>query len=131
MRLLFIFPVAVLDGLFYWWVFSGLTRTLLQLSARRQSAKLRLYKRFSYLLITSVIVSGLWACLQMFVIVRANLDEHWASLWVFDAGWHMLHFIILGTACYLWSPSKNNLTYACTDELPLDGIQEAGRAAIA
>ena len=44
-RLLFIAPVACLDALFYWWTFSGLTRTLSQLSTRRQSAKLLLYRQ--------------------------------------------------------------------------------------
>jgi len=116
-RLLFIAPVALLDGLFYWWTFSGLTRTLAQLSTRRQSAKLLLYRRFSYVLITSIGVSALWVCWQMVAIVIDNLDERWASLWIFDAFWHLLYFAILLAICYLWSPNKNNLQYAYMDEL--------------
>ncbi|KAL1514711.1 hypothetical protein AB1Y20_003798 [Prymnesium parvum] len=116
-RLIFIAPVALLDALFYWWTFSGLTRTLAQLSTRRQSAKLLLYQRFSYVLLTSIAISGLWVCWQMLAIVANDLDERWASLWIFDAFWHVLYFGILIAICWLWSPNKNNLQYAYMDEL--------------
>ena len=115
--MLFIAPVALLDALFYWWTFSGLTRTLAQLSTRRQSAKLQLYRRFSQVLIASIAISGLWVCWQMLAIVANDLDSRWASLWVFDAFWHLLYFAILLAICYLWSPNKNNLQYAYMDEL--------------
>jgi len=123
-RLLLIAPVAALDALFYWWTFSGLTRTLAQLSTRRQSAKLLLYRRFSYVLITSIVISGAWVLWQMVAIVTDNLDDRWATLWIFDAFWHVLHFGILLVIAYLWSPNKNNLQYAYMDELGQEEDQE-------
>jgi hypothetical protein len=116
-RLLLILPMALLDAFFYWWLFSGLTRTLQQLSSRRQSAKLLLYRRFSHVLLAAVVVSALWVCWQMAVIVSDSLDERWDKLWVFDAFWHVLYLAVLLAICYLWSPSKNNLQYAYMDEL--------------
>lgn len=65
LRLLFILPVAFLDATFYWWIFSGLSRTLLQLSQRKQSAKLTLYRRFSHVLILSIVLSAAWVTWQM------------------------------------------------------------------
>jgi len=120
LRLVFIFPVVALDATFYAWIFSGLTHTLSELSTRRQTAKLRLYQRFSYVLAVSIVVSGLWACFQMLVIVRDNLDEHWASLWVLDAGWHVLHLAILVAVCLLWAPGTASAQFAGMDELPPD-----------
>ena len=73
-RLLLILPMALLDAFFYWWLFSGLTRTLQQLSSRRQSAKLLLYRRFSHVLLAAVVVSALWVCWQMAVIVSDSLE---------------------------------------------------------
>ena len=99
------------------WVFSGLTRTLSQLSSRRQSAKLLLYRRFSHVLLVAVVVSGLWVGWQMLVIVSDSLDERWDKLWIFDAFWHVLYLAVLLAICFLWSPSKNNLQYAYMDEL--------------
>ena len=109
--------MALLDAFFYWWLFSGLARTLQQLSSRRQSAKLLLYRRFSHVLLAAVVASTLWVGWQMAVIVSASLDARWHQLWVFDAFWHVLYFMVLLAICYLWSPSKNNRQYAYMDEL--------------
>lgn len=116
-RLLFILPVALLDACFYWWIFSGLSRTLSQLSSRRQTAKLLLYKRFSKVLLGSVIVSALWVTYQMIVIMSDEQDERWDLLWVFDAFWYVLYFGILVAIAVLWSPNMNNMQYAYSDEL--------------
>ena len=94
-----------------------LSRTLAQLASRRQSAKLLLYRRFSHVLLAAVVVSALWVCWQMAVIVSDSLDERWDKLWVFDAFWHVLYLAVLLAICYLWSPSQNNLQYAYMDEL--------------
>eukprot|EP00967_Tisochrysis_lutea_P028126 scaffold32697_cov33-Tisochrysis_lutea.AAC.3 len=116
-RLLCILPVAGLDVLLYCWVFTGLTATLSQLTSRRQSAKLLLYRRFSMILLVSLVVSVLWICWQMATILSDTLDQRWATLWIFDAFWHLLYFGILMAFCFLWSPSKNNLQYAYMDEV--------------
>jgi len=124
LRLAFILPVAVLDAVFYWWLFSGLARTLSQLSSRRQSAKLQLYRRFSYILLASIALSGVWVTWQIAVIVSDTLDARWASLWMFDAFWHLLYLCILLATCYLWSPNKNNLQYAYMDEIGQEEEEE-------
>jgi len=117
LRLLCILPVALLDALLYCWVLTGLTATLSQLTSRRQSAKLLLYRRFSYVLLASVVVSVVWVCWQMATILSDSLDQRWATLWLFDAFWHVLYFVLLLAVCSLWSPSKNNLQYAYMDEV--------------
>ena len=109
-RLLFIMPVALLDVLFYWWTFSALMRTLSQLSGRRQSAKLLLYRRFASVLLIELAVAAIWAARQLSTIVSEDLDEEWASLWVFDAFWHGLYFCVLLSITWLWSPNMNNQT---------------------
>ena len=40
-----VLPVAVLDGIFIFWVFTSLSKTLAQLQTRRAGAKLELYRR--------------------------------------------------------------------------------------
>ena len=119
-RLLVVLPVGLLDALFYWWTFSALTQTLAKLVTRRQSAKLTLYRRFTYVLIVEVAVSVGWVSWQMAFIVNDRLDEWWASLWVFDAFWHCLYFAVLVSITWLWSPSINNLQYAYMDEVGQD-----------
>ena len=81
------------------------------------SAKLTLYRRFTYVLIIEVLVSAGWVSWQMSFIVNDRLDEWWASLWIFDAFWHALYFAVLVSITWLWSPSINNLQYAYMDEV--------------
>ncbi|KAJ1633252.1 lung seven transmembrane receptor-domain-containing protein [Pavlovales sp. CCMP2436] len=126
LRLLFILPVALLDAVFYWWIFSGLSRTLSQLASRKQTAKLDLYRRFSRVLIASIVLSAAWVSWQMVVIISDSLDDRWDSLWVFDAFWHLLYAVILMAICFLWSPSKNNLQYAYSQELRQEDEGEEG-----
>lgn len=43
-RIILTLPVAALDGIFIFWVFTSLSRTLNQVQARRATAKLELYR---------------------------------------------------------------------------------------
>lgn len=38
-------------------------------------------------------------------------------MWIFDAFWHVLYAAILMAIAFMWSPNKNNLQYAYSDEL--------------
>ena len=117
-------PVSILDALYFWCCCSSISRTLSQLSSRRQSAKLLLYRRFSHVLLALSVLSAGWVAWQMLFLLADRLDEHWATLWTFDAFWHVLYLGVLSTICLLWSPSKNNLQYAYMDEL--SAMEEEG-----
>ena len=54
------------------------------------------------------------------VVIAApdSRDARWDYLWLFDAGWHVLSFVILMAICALWRPQTNNQQYACMEELP-------------
>ena len=125
-RLLFVLPVSLMDALYFLVVRSALSRTLSQLSSRRQSAKLLLYRRFSHVLFGTLFVSALCVVWQMAFIVSDNLDTSWHLLWTFDAFWHVPHACVLLTICALWSPSRNNQQYAYMDELGQEAPDEDG-----
>jgi len=126
-RLMLILPVGLLDTLYFWWCASAISRTLSQLSSRRQSAKLLLYRRFSHVLLLLLLASGAWILWQMGLILAGALDTRWNLLWTFDAFWHVLYFGVLAAICALWSPSKNNLQYAYYDESVQD-LEDADAA---
>lgn len=123
-RLLLVTSVGALDALFFGWCFSALSSTLKQLSSRRQSAKLRLYRRFSRVLGVLLVVSALWVSWQMVFIVSDFLDERWRVLWTFDAFWHVLYAAMLLTICVLWAPSESNLQHIYMDELGQEPEEE-------
>ena len=127
-RLLLVLPVALLDAFYFYWCCVAVSQTLAQLSSRRQSAKLRLYRRFSHVLLLLLLLSGGWVAWQMLFILGGALDAHWSRLWTFDAFWHVLYFGVLATICVLWSPSKENLQYAYMDELAMDDADGGAHA---
>merc|ERR1711964_773643 len=57
LRMVLAVPVAVLDGIFWWWIFVSLHRTILNLEQRRQTAKLSLYKKFTWVLGSALVVA--------------------------------------------------------------------------
>jgi len=118
-RLLLVLPTGLLDAAFYFWAFGALTSTLGELGARSGSAKMLLYRRFSRLLAVAVTISAIWISSQLGLILADDLDGRWASLWLFDAFWHVLYFGLLLAITILWSPSANNLQLSIDiDELP-------------
>jgi len=116
-QLLFVFPVALLDLAFYWWICLSLFRTIAQLSQCNQVLKLQMYKCLFVTLIISGIVSALISVLQLFLMALSNQDEQWRTWWVWTAFWHGLYFIVLMVIAILWRPSSNNLRNAYSDTL--------------
>jgi len=112
-------PVAVVDSIFYWWIFLSLWRTMNQLNLRRQTEKLKMYKRLAITLLFSMVVSGIFAFSQLFGSSTATRDVNWASEWTYTGYWHTLYFIILLVIVIIWRPTKNNARYAL-EELPSD-----------
>jgi len=109
---LVVFPVAVLDTVFYWWIFLSLLRTIQQLTTRKQPIKLEMYKRFFGTLIVSGIISSIIIVIQLFIGVMSDADGMWRSIWVWTAFWHVLYFVILVAIVILWRPTQNNTRYA-------------------
>ncbi|KAL0396960.1 UNVERIFIED_CONTAM: hypothetical protein Scaly_0144400 [Sesamum calycinum] len=101
-RLFFVLPVAILDAFFILWIFTSLSSTLNKLQARRLSAKLDIYRKFTNALAVAVIVSVGWICYE--------------NAWIIPAFWQFLSFSLLCVICALWAPSQNSMRYAYSSE---------------
>jgi len=113
-----VFPVAVLDTSFYWWIFLSLLRTISQLQTRKQGIKLSMYKQFFVTLIVSGISSALIIVIQLFVTVSEDVDNLWKVQWIWSAFWHILYLMILLAVAILWRPTNNNTRYAYSEMAP-------------
>jgi len=118
--LLLVFPSAILDTTFYWWIFYSLLRTISQLGVRKQTIKLRMYKRFFATLIISGLLSSLVIIVQMFVTVTSDPDNIWQTNWLWTAFWQILYLIILVAIVFLWRPTSNNTRYAYSEMNDMD-----------
>ncbi|KAI3938871.1 hypothetical protein MKW92_012494 [Papaver armeniacum] len=115
-RLLLVLPVAILDAFFIVWIFTSLSTTLNKLQAKRMTAKLDIYRKFTNSLAVAVIVSVAWICYELYFKSNDIYNEQWQSAWIIPAFWHVLSFSLLCVICALWAPSQNAMRYAYSDE---------------
>ncbi|XP_067680156.1 transmembrane protein 87A-like [Haliotis asinina] len=105
-------PLAVLDAVICWWIFSSLVQTTRTLRLRRNIVKLSLYRHFTNTLIFAVLASiayMIWSITQH--KMKACITD-WRELWVDEAFWHLLFSVLLLIIMILWRPTANNQRYA-------------------
>lgn len=145
-------PLAILDSIICWWVFSSLVQTTRTLRLRRNLVKLHLYRQFTNTLICAVLGICVVAYVPgplnastfsgSIVFMMWQIRNHrftsclrdWDQIWVDEAYWHVLFSVILLVIMVLWRPTNNNQRYAFTPLLdasddedlePLTAISDA------
>lgn len=113
MRVMLIPPVAIINGVFWWWTFVALNRTIEQLKVRRQTAKLALYKAFTLCLVATLLAAITFAVYEMYYVLKELYFAQWQMLWFMEVGfWQILFTAIFGTIMVLWRPSPHFKKYA-------------------
>jgi len=120
-----IFPAALLDTIFYWWIFLSLMRTIQQLKLRKQEAKLAMYTKFFGVLVVSGIITVLVIAAQTALVATSTEDMMWRTWWMFQAFWHLLYFSILCAIALLWRPTTNNTRYAYVEAEDIEMTQQS------
>jgi len=119
-------PVAILDGIFWWWIFVSLHKTVIELTAQRQSKKLTLYKNFSFILGFALILAFLFACFQLYYIYDELYVKQWPYMWLLEVGfWQVLFLLFTVVLMILWRPSAHSKEYAFHHQVQTDeGTEE-------
>ncbi|CRL04434.1 CLUMA_CG017519, isoform A [Clunio marinus] len=103
-------PLALIDSMICWWIFTSLIQTIRALKLRRNIVKLRFYNHFKAVLIFGV---GMSVMFMLYSIRIHKITEcAWKNLWVDQAFWHVLFSILLTSIAFLWRPTANNQKYA-------------------
>lgn len=119
-RVILSLPVAVLNAIFYWWIFVALQRTHSELSTGGQAHKLAIYRQFTIVLVVSLVAAVCFAFYQIYFMTTHQFALHWANLWLLDGGFSViLYTVVLITILFLWKPSKDSRRYAYS-ELPIN-----------
>eukprot|EP01133_Synstelium_polycarpum_P013080 gene13080-15386_t len=118
--IIFSIPVALLDTLFYWWIFFSFTKIMGEMNLKRQKAKIDLYSTFFVILIVSAIVSVILALTQIIMAAVKSMDETWTFQWMWSGFWDCTYYVVLCAIVMIWKPTANNNQYAYS-ELPDTG----------
>jgi hypothetical protein len=123
-------PVALLDTVFYWWIFVSILTTITQLRVRKQTMKISMYRWLFNVLVGSVAVSAVAIVYQMFVVAFSSIDDRWRTWWMWNAFWQLLYFGLLLVIAWLWRPVTNNTRYSYgdPDSKPLVDVEESAAA---
>ena len=107
-------PLAVLDSIICWWIFSSLVQTMRTLRLRRNLVKLNSYRIFTNALIFAVLSSIVFMIWVIHYHKFTKCITDWKTLWYDVAYWDVLFSIVLLVIMILWRPTNNNQRYAFT-----------------
>ncbi|KAK4395050.1 Transmembrane protein 87A [Sesamum angolense] len=85
-------------------------------AARRMTAKLDIYRKFTNALAVAVILAVGWICYELYFKSHDVYNEQWQNAWIIPAFWQVLSFLLLCVICALWAPSQNSTRYAYSSE---------------
>jgi len=118
LRLILTPPVAVLDGIFWWWIFISLHKTVIELTTQKQSSKLGLYRNFAFTLGFALVIAFMFACYQLYYIWGALYLEQWQYMWVMEVGfWQILYTGVFFIIMFLWRPNAHSKQYAYMQQI--------------
>jgi len=105
-------PLAVVDAIIYYWIFTGLVATTRQLRLKKNLVKLSVYRHFTNTVLFAILASFLFMIWSLKSHFFATCITNWREFWVDDAFWHILFSFILLVIMILFRPSNNNQRYA-------------------
>ena len=87
-------PLALVDSIIYYWIFTGLIATTRNLRLKKNSAKLNLYRHFTNVILFAIVMSLLFMIWSMKSHFFAPCVLQWRELWVNDTRRFILIFLI-------------------------------------
>ncbi|CAE7569575.1 tmem87a [Symbiodinium microadriaticum] len=110
--MLCLLPVALLNGIIFYWIFTALSSLIEILAERKQVEKLVLFQRLWKILVAALSLASLSLLYQLFDLSR-SISQRWHYQWFFaDGVSHILFCMVLAAIMFLWAPHTNSQRYA-------------------
>jgi len=132
--LFFVMPLSFTLTTFLLWIMYGLQGTIAELTARKQSYKLSMFRKLHIILILAVlIVVGFFVVTSMSFSSRYEEDfaaKTWQyRWWLVDGYLSILFLAVFAAIAFLWRPTGHNRRLAMSTELAQDEDDADGRDA--
>ncbi|OII73723.1 uncharacterized protein cubi_03521 [Cryptosporidium ubiquitum] len=115
-----ILPIGILNGIVFFWVFHELVNLLNRLEDDKQTEKLSVYKRFTYILFFSVTIAFIYLMLEVRFYLW-DIVERWRYQWIFQDAIPFFFVAILKlNLLLLWVPKENSKKYLVAAEVPIE-----------
>lgn len=118
-------PVALMDAIFYAWVFYSLSVTLVELSKKNQIEKIELFRQIMYALVFYVVVTIFLLLSAAFYGFFSLFGRYWYLEWVYDAAFQSLFFIVFCRIMFLMRPSQRSYIFLNSMQLSSSDFDES------
>eukprot|EP00929_Paragymnodinium_shiwhaense_P066663 TRINITY_DN33466_c0_g1_i5.p1 TRINITY_DN33466_c0_g1~~TRINITY_DN33466_c0_g1_i5.p1 ORF type:complete len:489 (-),score=87.10 TRINITY_DN33466_c0_g1_i5:592-2058(-) len=110
-------PIALLNSLIFYSVFTALANTMESLKAKGQTEKLRLFEHLWRVLMVALLVATGSTFYEVFSVTR-SIEDRWKTLWILaDGVAHCLFLFVLVGMMVLWRPHSESQRYAYSAQL--------------
>ncbi|CAJ1361112.1 unnamed protein product [Effrenium voratum] len=110
--MLCLLPVALLNGVIFYWIFAALSSLIETLAERKQQEKLILFQRLWNILVASLSLASLSLLFQLYDVSRSD-SQRWHYQWFLSDGVsHILFCMVLAAIMFLFAPHTNSQRYA-------------------
>ncbi|CAF3862992.1 unnamed protein product [Rotaria sp. Silwood2] len=101
-------PLAIIDAIIYYWIFTGLVATKRTLRLRQNTVQLNVYRHVTNTLIVTVIASVLFMIWSLKSHFFTTCITNWRDFWIDEAFCHILSSLLILVIMFLFRPSNNN-----------------------
>ena len=110
-------PSAVLNAIFFYWIFTALMATRRDLDSKNQHIKLKMIKKLIMALGISIGICLGLGIAEVYFKLMMDRDEYWGTVWVFEGLWAFVFTVILFTILFIMKPSERSRLMAYGEEL--------------
>ncbi|KAL3312121.1 hypothetical protein Ciccas_009290 [Cichlidogyrus casuarinus] len=110
--LILLLCLTLTDIAILWWSIIYLMATIKQVSEKKNTNKLYIYRFFTWAVAFLAFCSLLFMIVETILLRRTDCFIHWELLWIDEVFWHVLGVILLCIIIHLWRPGRVHYAYS-------------------
>mmetsp|Transcript_33382 Transcript_33382/g.58530 ORF Transcript_33382/g.58530 Transcript_33382/m.58530 type:complete len:458 (-) Transcript_33382:34-1407(-) len=115
-------PLSVIDTIFFSWTLQSLNATKVKLEIDHQAFKLRLFNILTYLIYSAIGSAVVILFFEGYDVSRINQEGVWQRIWIYEASWNVIFWVVLIGVTILWKPNKHSHLLATTQQIVSEDI---------
>jgi hypothetical protein len=110
-------PLAILNGVIFYWVFGSLGKSIQKLKAANQTEKLKQFHGLWRVLIFALLLMTAGQVAEISTLAR-SIEVQWKTQWIYsDAISHGIFLLVLVAMMWLWRPHTETQRYAFSTQI--------------
>jgi len=117
-------PIAITNGIFFYWILAALDRTILFLKEQNQTLKFSIMKKIIIAMYCLVVLAVAVTLAMIIARVKTDRDDNWRFEWMFSVPYFTLFTVYLVWIMVILRPSYRSKMLATLEQLRESVISE-------